>query len=487
MLNPFFLQGSTGEQGLIQDLVNEQIRMYGIEIYYIPRKYVNIKTIIREVTESKFDSAFPIEAYVSSYDGYSGQGTILSKFGIQDLDDLTLVVSKERFENYITPLLKNLSGIDVYHRPKEGDLVYFPLGDRLFEIKYVEHETPFYQLQKNYVYELKCELFRYGDEILDTEIDEIDDNVEKEGYIQTYKLVGIGRTATAYSSIGDGSVSYITVTNRGINYENSPAVTISKSPINGGNAVGVATLITGIVDYCDPLGTGYRIQGVELQNGGYGYMSAPMVNFIGGGGVGAEATATIADGVVNAITLSDGGFGYDYPPSVTIIDINEESFNYTSDRSSITSDNTNVTSDVDAGPIIREAQARAIVENQTITSIRIIDGGEGYLYPPIIQISSPNLIGIGTFISNETITGSESNTTAKVAGWNAETFELKLKHLNGEFKNGEQIIGSESQSTYKILTINTNNIDDPYAQNDQIQLEALSILDFTEENPFGTP
>ena len=487
MLNPFFLQGSTGEQGLIQDLVNEQIRMYGIEIYYIPRRYVNINTIIREVTESKFDNAFPIEAYVSSYDGYGGQGTILSKFGIQELDDLTLVVSKERFENYITPLLKNLSGIDVYHRPKEGDLIYFPLGDRLFEIKYVEHETPFYQLQKNYVYELKCELFRYGDEILDTEIDEIDDNVEKEGYIQTYKLVGIGRTATAYSSVGDGSVSYITVTNRGINYTNSPDVTISKSPINGGTAVGISTLITGLVDYCDPLGTGYRIQGVELQNGGYGYVSAPMVNFVGGGGVGAEAIATIADGVVNSITLSDGGFGYDYPPSVTIIDINEESFNYTSDRSNITSDNTNITSDIDSVPIIREAQARAIVENQTITSIRIIDGGEGYLYPPIIQISAPNLVGIGTFAFNETITGSESSATAKVAGWNAETFELKLKHLSGEFKNGEQIVGSESQSIYKILTINTNNIDDPYAQNDQIQLEAQSILDFTEENPFGTP
>ena len=129
MLNPFFLQGSSGEQNLVQDLINEQIRMYGIEVYYIPRKYLTTNTVIREVIESKFDGAYPIEAYVSSYDGYGGQGTILSKFGIQDIDDLTLVISKERFENYISPLLEDLPGVELTTRPKEGDLIYFPLGD----------------------------------------------------------------------------------------------------------------------------------------------------------------------------------------------------------------------------------------------------------------------------------------------------------------------------------------------------------------------
>ena len=163
MLNPYFLNNSKQEQNLIQSLVNEQLQMYGIEIFYIPRRYVKKNTVIREVIQSEFDNAYPIEAYLDSYEGYGGQGTLLSKFGIQEVDDLTLVVSRERYENYITPLIKDVPNIELSTRPKEGDLIYFPLGDRLFEIKFVEHEKPFYQLQKGYVYTLTCELFRYED------------------------------------------------------------------------------------------------------------------------------------------------------------------------------------------------------------------------------------------------------------------------------------------------------------------------------------
>lgn len=108
MLNPFFLNGTKTEQNLIQDLVNEQLRIYGVEVYYLPRQYVTEKTIIKEVIESKFELACPIEAYVDSYNGYGGQGTILSKFGIQEMNDLTLIISKERFQSYISPIIKNL-------------------------------------------------------------------------------------------------------------------------------------------------------------------------------------------------------------------------------------------------------------------------------------------------------------------------------------------------------------------------------------------
>ena len=111
MLNPFFLQGSGSEQSLIQSLINEQLRMYGVEVYYIPRRYITEKTVIKEVIESKFDNAYPLEAYVDTYDGYEGQGTILSKFGVQPLNDLTLIISKERYETYITPLIKNIPNI----------------------------------------------------------------------------------------------------------------------------------------------------------------------------------------------------------------------------------------------------------------------------------------------------------------------------------------------------------------------------------------
>ena len=95
MLNPFFLQGSKSEQGLIQDLINEQLRMYGVEVYYLPRKYITEKTVIRELIESQFTNAYPIEAYVDSFDGYGDNSTILSKFGIQALNEITLIISRE--------------------------------------------------------------------------------------------------------------------------------------------------------------------------------------------------------------------------------------------------------------------------------------------------------------------------------------------------------------------------------------------------------
>ena len=96
MLNPFFLQGSQTEQGLVQDLINEQLRMYGVEVHYIPRKYATEKTIIQEVIQSKFDQAHPIEAYVNNYEGYGDNTTILSKFGIQATNEIELIISKER-------------------------------------------------------------------------------------------------------------------------------------------------------------------------------------------------------------------------------------------------------------------------------------------------------------------------------------------------------------------------------------------------------
>ena len=208
-LNPFFTQGTRNEQSLIQSLVNEQIKMYGVECYYIPRKYLNTHTVIREVVQSKFDDAFPLEAYVQNFDAYQGNGQILSKFGVQIQDDINLVISKERFETYIQPLIRNETGIKLATRPKEGDLIWFPLDDRLYEIKFVEHAKPYYQLQSLYVYELQCEVFRYEDEVVDTGVGDIDDDLDTLGYIQTLTLAGIGTTATAVTGFRNGGVQFI--------------------------------------------------------------------------------------------------------------------------------------------------------------------------------------------------------------------------------------------------------------------------------------
>ena len=127
MLNPFFQQGSSGEQNLVQDLINEQLRIYGIDVHFLPRKYLTENTVIKEVIESKFDDAYPIEAYIESFEGYGDNPTLLSKFGIQATNEITLIISKERFETYISPLIKNEENIKLSTRPKEGDLIYFLL------------------------------------------------------------------------------------------------------------------------------------------------------------------------------------------------------------------------------------------------------------------------------------------------------------------------------------------------------------------------
>lgn len=476
MLNPFFLQGSKGEQDLLQDLTNEHLRIYGVEIYYLPRQYITEKTVIKEVIESEFNNAYPLEAYLENYDGYAGQGTILSKFGIQELDEMVLTISRERFETYITPLIKDIPNIKLATRPKEGDLIYFPLGDRIFEIKYVEHEKPFYQLQGNYTYELRCELFRYGDEVIDTGIDNIDDNTSNQGYIQTLKMVGIGSTATAITNIVNGGIRFVTITNRGSGYKSAPVVAFSSAPFGGITATGIATMIGGIVDFCEPDSTLLRVQGVELTNPGAGYTVAPKISFTGGGGAGAAASCTIANGIVGIITVTSGGSGYATVPSVTFV-----------------------------GAASSTAIARAVVENGSVTQIRIVDTGQGYVGIPTIIIGNPLLIGAGKYKYNEVIVGSASSTTARVKSWNVVSKTLEVSNISGNFTPGELLVGQESGAQYAIQRIFTDNVKDSgdvsddtvptvlengpdqYGQNRQIQLDANDILDFSEVNPFGTP
>jgi len=311
-LNPYFTQGTSGEQGLIQDLINEQLRMYGVEIYYIPRKYLTEKTVIKEVIQSKFDDAYPIEAYVKS-DAYEGAGTILSKFGIVEQDDVSLIVSRERWENYIQPLIKNESNIKLSKRPKEGDLIYFPLDDRLYEIKYVVYAEPFYQLQKLYTYEFRCELFRYEDEVIDTGVDNIDDSMQDAGYTETLTLLGVGVTARASTTVVNGVVKYIRLLNDGAGYSSTPTVAISSAPAGGINATAVA-----IMTSRTGLATESSVSRVLIINPGAGYTSPPSISFVGGGGKGAITTVGLATtGGIGIVTVSDGGSGYSTAPTVT--------------------------------------------------------------------------------------------------------------------------------------------------------------------------
>jgi hypothetical protein len=479
MLNPFFLQGSKTEQGLVQDLINEQLRMYGVEVYYLPRKYITEKKVIKEVIQSVFDDSYPIEAYVENYDGYGNNPTILSKFGIQALNELTITISRERFEEYISPLIKNKSNIKLSSRPKEGDLVYFPLGDRLFEIKYVEHEKPFYQLQNSYTYELRCELFRYEDEIIDTGIDEIDDTLEPTssgittdpiilGHIQKLTLVGTATSATAIANIVNGGIRFITVTNRGGGYSSIPKVGISSAPPGGKTGITTAELISGIVVCNDNINPNLQsVQSVQLVNSGYGYTVAPSVRFIGGGGSGAAATATIGDGIIGVVTITSPGSGYFSAPTISFIN---EIFL------------TGITTVSAAATVVVSAAG-------TITEIRITNAGLGYSVAPSILINNVGVgsTSYGSFQFNETITGTISGVTARVRSWSASTNELQISNVSGTFVAGERVVGSKSGASRVIRLIDTNATNDGYTDNDNIEIEANSIIDFSESNPFGMP
>tara|TARA_B100002019_G_scaffold288983_1_gene303685 strand:+ start:715 stop:1647 length:933 start_codon:yes stop_codon:yes gene_type:complete len=162
--------GSAQEQKFLENLVVESIEIYGQDIYYLPRTYVNRDTIFQEVENSRFTQALQVRAYVNNVEGWEGQGELLSKFGVRIEDKTTFIFSREKF----TEKVDDNATLNVEGRPNEGDLIWFPVTKHLFEIKFVEAERPFYQLGKGFVWECQCELFEYSDEALDTGVTEID-------------------------------------------------------------------------------------------------------------------------------------------------------------------------------------------------------------------------------------------------------------------------------------------------------------------------
>ena len=467
-LNPFFLQGSQGEQRLVQNLINEQLKIYGVEVTFIPRKFVNQKTIIEEVQASKFDDNFLIEAYVENFDGYAGAGDVLTKFGMSLRDEVTLTISKERFEEFIAPFMNADDDIELASRPREGDLVFFPLGQRLFEIKFVEHEDPFYQLGKTYVYKLKCELFEYEDEVIDTSIEAIDTQVEDVGYITTLQLVGVGRTATANAAIGSGYINQIFLNNDGSGFTGTPTVAITTSP--SGNSGDNATAVAFTTERA-----GVRsIEKILLTNAGANYTSPPIITISGGGGVGAAATVginTTSNGVIRFI-VTDEGVGYGTAPTVTV-----------------------------SNPNLGIASQKAIgiasigIDPSTgfneVKSIFVQDAGKNYDNTVTVSISDPETIsGIGTYLFNEVVQGMRSGTQARVKSWDQDTGILQVGNVGigtttTGFFPGEDIKGLTSEALFSVATF-ADDTTDKYNEGDIFESEADLLIDFTESNPFGS-
>jgi len=260
------------------NLIIESIELYGQDIYYLPRTYVNRDTILGEVENSNFTQALAIRAYVNNVDGWEGQGELLSKFGVRIEDKTTFIFSRAKF----TEKVDDNAVLNVEGRPNEGDLIWFPTTKHLFEIQFVEAERPFYQLGKGYVWECQCELFVYADEDLDTGVAEID--AIETAFANSIKLVmdagGSGDFTVGEEIVGDL-------------YRAAATATIDSGAVNA----------------------------ITITDGGEYYKSAlpPTITITGGGGSGATATATISSsGIVTGATITSGGTGYTSVPIVTI-------------------------------------------------------------------------------------------------------------------------------------------------------------------------
>jgi hypothetical protein len=466
-LNPYFLQGSPSEQRLVQDLINEQLKMYGQDVFYIPRKIITKKTILKEITSSTFDDAYRIEAYLVNYEGFGGQGDILSKFGVKTTDEVTFVISKERYEDFISPFLSTDPSIQVSIRPEEGDLIYLPIDNTIFEIKYVEGKKPFYQLNNLYVYELRCEVVDLeADDNINTSVEEVDLSAKEFTYLTNLKMVGTNSASAvidvylAQNQIASPfgkSVYAVDLINDGFGYLTPPVVSISTAPSGGVTATAVAIMTSKLGQ------SGYSISKILIKNPGIGYTISPKISFISNSGSGAIATASIQTGVLN-INLLNGGVGYSSSPTVSI----------------------------STAPIGGQtASIQSFVNSSgTVSSIGIINAGYGYTQVPSITVSSPSQAFTGNYIVNEVVRGVSTGTTAFVENWDYDTKILKIRSVSGEFYPGETIVGmgttrGGSDSNWKLFSVDVQDEYNPFGQNIEIQEESETFLEFNTNNPFG--
>ena len=477
-LSPYFLQGSQGEQRLVQDLINEQLKIYGQDIVYLPRKIINKKTIMKEVVASTFDDAYRMEAYLLTFQGFEGNGDILQKFGVQTTDAATFVISKERYEDFISPFLNSDAQIELATRPEEGDLIYFPLDNTMFEIKYVEGKKPFYQLNDLYVYTLSCEVMDYAlDEDIDTGIEEVDRAAVEFGFTTKLTMVSIAAsTATASVQLSKNAgntvlgkgIAFIDLINDGTGYSLPPLVGISSAPSDGINATAVAIMTSRTGQ------SGQSIDRIELTNPGFGYTNPPTItirsqNAFGTGGI---ATAVIADGTLAIPTITNDGESYGVAPNVTINPVGLDT-------------------NIGIGSV---AKAIAIVNTLgQIASIRYSFAGIGYTATPTITIDPPANAGFatGNYQFKELVRGVSTGTTAIVADWDADERILKVTNVGGVgFAPGESVVGIGttmlgSDSKYIVKSVSDQDEYDDYNENILVESEADTIIDFSEDNPFG--
>lgn len=255
--NVYFTQGTVNEQRLMEDMIIESLHIYGQDMRYIPRILVSKDEILGEDRLSLFRKSFPIEMYFENVDQFDGQGAFIQKFGLMMEQSATLVVARRRWEQLIGVHGRTI----VPGRPNEGDLIYFPLTGGLFEIKFVKHQDPFYQLGQLYVYKLQVELFQYSSERIDTGTPEID----------AFEPLKTFSTDTDRS--GAGVVKEVTVTAGGTGYTQARVLIIPPMTAPERQRIVEArlqpTIVDGVITKIDVIsgGSGYRMPSTVLVQG----------------------------------------------------------------------------------------------------------------------------------------------------------------------------------------------------------------------------
>ena len=275
---PTYYAGHSGEQGLVQDLVDEQIKLFGTDIYYIPRIVLQDSTL-DEVRYSKYQEQFQIEMLLQNVTGFGDNAEFISKFGLRITDEVVFRVSTRRWEQEVADHNPTLT---VESRPNEGDLLYFPLTKDIYEIKFVGKEEPFFQFGKIQFFAITAEIYEVGQDDFDTGIAEID--AVEQLFDNAIKLFmdpgGTGDFTVGEEVVGDEFLAKATSTI-----------------------------------------TGDAVTSITITDGGAHYKVAtpPSVTISGGGGTGATATTTVSStGIVNGITITSGGSGYTSNPTITI-------------------------------------------------------------------------------------------------------------------------------------------------------------------------
>ena len=275
---PTYYKGDSDEQNLYQDLVDEQIKLFGTDIYYLPRTMLQDNTL-EEVRYSKYQEQFQIEMLLQNVSGFADGAEFVSKFGLRITDEVVFRVSTRRWDQVVAAENPTLT---FDGRPNEGDLLYFPLTTDIYEIKFVEKESPFFQFGKIQFYTITAELYEIGSDDFNTGVEEIDD-VEFQ-FASSIKLVmdpgGVGNFTVGEEVVGDEFLAKASATTDG---DVVDSITITDSGLHYNSAI------------------------------------PPTVTISGGGGSGATATASVSStGLVTGILITSGGSGYTSAPTVTI-------------------------------------------------------------------------------------------------------------------------------------------------------------------------